>query len=175
MIDVSIQKRSKVFFDKTEKVYIKYFYPKLKFKFKYFFKFRKYPGFNFKYISDTLNSLNFKTPEILEYSKYFIKTKKVEGVTLDEYIQNNPDDEIMPQNFINFIVTIYFKNIYSGDLHLRIFLVSNNKLYILDLEDYRYIKFFNYRKKEFLRRLKGKIPSNIYNQIIEKIQEQSTT
>lgn len=169
MIEISIQKRSKVFFDESEEVYIKYFYPKFKFKLKYFFKFRKYPGCNFKYISDTLNSLNFKTPKILEYSNYFIKTKKVDGITLDEYIKNNPNDKTMLKNFINFIVTIYFNNIYSGDLHLKNFLVSNNELYILDLEDYRHTKVLNYRKKEFLRRLKTKIPPNIYNLILEEI------
>ncbi|MGL6098881.1 MAG: lipopolysaccharide core heptose(II) kinase RfaY [Fusobacteriaceae bacterium] len=169
MIIISEQKRSKVIFNKKDSTFIKFFYPKLAFRLKYLFHLRSYPGYNFKNISNLLNSLGFNTPEIIQYSKYMIKTKPIEGVSLEQHFSAFPNDKTMEQKIVNFITTIFKNKIYSGDLHFGNFLVSKNELYILDLEDYRHVKFFKRSDDEFLRRLKGKIPPQIFKAVLERL------
>lgn len=57
-------------------------------------------------------------------------------------------------------------NIYSGDLSFDNFFVKNNEIIVIDLEDYRKVKFFKRDRKEAIRRLYGKINEDI----IEKIE-----
>lgn len=90
----------------------------------------------------------------------------IKGISLDIYSQQNP--EIL-NKYIDMIVKILSNNIYSGDLSLDNFIVYKNEIYVIDMEDYRYSKFVGRGKKEALRRLQGKISSNIFLKIKEQI------
>lgn len=162
--------RSSVFYDKSRDTFIKKFTPKLSNRIKYFFKLRKYPGQNFHYISSFLSSLNIKTPTIVKYSNYCVETKNIKGVSLEEFIKSNPINKKIIDDFTLLVITIINNNIYCGDLSLDNFMVKDNQIYVLDLEDYRHVKFFKHTKDEFLKRLKGKVPKDIFENIIKKLQ-----
>lgn len=147
---ISKHKYSAVYFDLKENVFIKEFYPKLKYRIKYFLGLRKAPGRNFKYISDELNKIGLKTPEIIEDSDYYVKTKKVEGVLLEDYIKEDPS---IIKKFLDVIVEILDRGIYFGDFNTKNFIVSNGEIYILDLEDYRKTILLPRRQDKTLMRL----------------------
>lgn len=162
--------RSSVFYDKTRDLFIKKFTPKLSNKIKYFFKLRKYPGQNFYYISSFLDSLNIKTPIVVTHSNYYVETKNIKGISLEKFIENNPTNKKIIDDFTSLVLTLITNNIYCGDLSLDNFMVKDDEIYVLDLEDYRHVKFFKHTKEEFLKRLKGKIPKYIFENIIKKLQ-----
>lgn len=162
--------RSSVFYDQSRDIFIKKFTPKLSNKIKYFFKLRKYPGQNFYYISCFLRSLNIKTPIVVKYSNYYVETKNIKGISLEKFIKNYPTNKKIIDDFTSLVVTLISNNIYCGDLSLDNFMVKNNEIYVLDLEDFRHVKFFKHTKEEFLKRLKGKIPKDIFENILKKIQ-----
>ncbi|MDX8335920.1 BUD32 family EKC/KEOPS complex subunit [Candidatus Cetobacterium colombiensis] len=168
---IIIHRRSCVYYKVSSDSFIKEFTPKFSSKLKYFFKLRKYPGKNFYYISNLLNSLNIKTAKIISYSNYHIETKNIDGITLEEFIKIKGDnyDYIISQ-YIFLILTLIKNNIYCGDLHFGNFIVKNNELYALDLEDYHHKNIFWSYKKCFLSRLKGKIPKEIFEDIIKQLE-----
>ncbi|MCQ8212092.1 Mn2+dependent serine/threonine protein kinase [Cetobacterium somerae] len=161
--------RSSVFYDKNRDIFIKKFTPKISSRIKYFFRLRKYPGENFYYISTFLNSLNIKTPTVVKHLNYSVETKNIKGISLEEFIKNNPTDKDIINKFTTLVITLIDNSIYCGDLSLDNFMVKDNEIYVLDLEDYRHVKFFKHNKDEFLRRLKGKVPREIFENIIEKL------
>lgn len=161
MKKIVIGKRSSVFYDEIKKEYTKTFNPKFKARLKYFLKLRKYPGLNFLHISKTLNSLGIKTPTITKVSKYSITTKELNGISLEHLL----NDKNIEKKFITLIITLFRNKIYSGDLAPDNFIVVNNEIYALDLEDYKYEKFFYFNLKKALKRLKGKVPLEIYNSV----------
>lgn len=77
-------KRTKVVFDTEKRIYTKYFYPKYDKRLKFFLGFRKYPGRNYKYISDILEKDGIKVAEIIDFDKYSVSTKEVLGKSLFE-------------------------------------------------------------------------------------------
>lgn len=158
------QKRSKVFFDKDNDIFIKYFFPKWNYRLKYFFHFRKYPGYNFFYIANELKKININVPEITNYTHYSITMKNIHGIPLDEYLKKNYSKEIL-NNFINVVIKIIKNNIYSGDLAYGNFLVKDNKIYVIDLEDYRKVTFFKRSTEEAIRRMKGKVDDWVIEEI----------
>ena len=162
------QKRSKVYFDPVKDVFIKYFFPKWNNRLKYFLRFRKYPGNNFFFIATELKKLNLNVPEILNFSHYSITMKNIHGVSLDEYLKNDYSKEIL-NDFINIVVCILSNNIYSGDMGYGNFLIKNNKIYIVDLEDYRKVKFFKRDNSEAIRRMKGKVDDWVIEEIKRKL------
>lgn len=168
MITVVDGKRSSVFFDPKNNTYIKTFSPKLKNKIKYFLKLRKYPGENFFYISTLLKNLGIKTVEVVEYSPYRVVTKKLDGVILFDYLKENPNDENIENQYIELVTKVLKSNIYCGDLNLFNFIVSNNELYALDLEDYKYEKIPSRSQEEALRRLEEKVPPHIYKKVKDR-------
>ncbi len=161
-------KRSSVFYDSKKDIFIKKFTPKFITKLKFFFKLRKYPGKNYAYISSILNELNIKTASIVESGNYYVITKNVQGISLEEYYKSNPS---IIENYISLITTIFKHNIYCGDLSLDNFLVKDDEIYVIDMEDYRYSKFVKRGTKEALRRLSGKIPSDIFEKIRKNIED----
>lgn len=163
---ISKSKRSCVYYNSNNDSFFKTFSPSFRSRLKFLFHLRKYPGENFYFISKILNKLNIKTPVILNYSKYSITMSNIKGISLDIYSQENP--EIL-KKYIDIIVKILSNNIYSGDLSLDNFIVYKNEIYVIDMEDYRYSKFVGRGKKEALRRLQGKISSNIFLKIKEQI------
>lgn len=165
---VSNQKRSLVYFDENNSSFIKIFKPKFINKLKYFFRLRKYPGDNFFYISKELQNLGIKTVEIIDFSHYKVITKKIAGISLDIYLQKNSNKEII-QKYIYLVTTLLKNNIYSGDLSYDNFFVKDNEIVVIDLEDYRKVKFFKRSPEEALRRLHGKIPEIVIKQIEEKL------
>lgn len=157
--------RSSVHYNETSDTFIKRFNPKIESKIKYFLRLRKYPGQNFFYISNLLNSLNIKTAKIVAHSNYHVETENVNGIILEDFIKTNENCQHIVDKYISLILTLLKHDIYSGDLHLRNFIVKNNEIYALDLEDYRHVKAFSRGKDEFFRRLKGKIPKHIFKEI----------
>ncbi|MEG1942091.1 MAG: Mn2+dependent serine/threonine protein kinase [Cetobacterium sp.] len=169
MKTVAKHKRSSVFYSEQNDSFIKTFTPKLNRKIKFFFRLRKYPGDNFYYISNLLNSLNIKTPTITKHSKYSIETKNLAGLSLKEYLELNPNDTHAIEQFINIISTLMKNNIYSGDLTPNNFIFKNGTIYALDLEDYRHNTKLTFKKNEFLRRLKTKISDDLFQLFLKKI------
>lgn len=161
--------RSSVFYNSKTDTFIKTFSPKLINRFKFFINLRLYPGNNFYYICNLLNSLNIKTPIVINYSKYHIETANLHGESLENFLERNPNDLKIINKYVHIILILLKNNIYCGDLSLDNFILKNNEIYALDLEDYKHIKFSKYNRKEFLRRLEGKIPLNIYNLILQEI------
>lgn len=163
---ISEQKRSLVYFNEEEDTFIKIFKPKFLNILKYLFRFRKYPGNNFFYISKELKKLEIKTLEILSYSHYKVITKNIHGVPLNIYLEKNRDNNEIIQKYISLVTKLLKNNIYSGDLSFDNFFVKNDEIIVIDLEDYRKVKFFKRDRKEAIRRLYGKINEDI----IEKIE-----
>ncbi|MGL5983433.1 MAG: RIO1 family regulatory kinase/ATPase [Cetobacterium sp.] len=168
MLAVAIHKRSSVFYNSKADTFIKNFSPKFTKKVKFILKIRKYPGENFHYISKLLNSLCIKTPEIVSYSKFSIETKNLHGESLEEFLNKNSKNSYIIDKFVKIIITLLENNIYSADLSLDNFIVKDNEIYALDLEDYKHLKLFD--KKKFLRKLNAKIPEYILNSILKEIE-----
>ena len=163
---ISEQKRSLVYFNEEEDTFIKIFKPKFLNRLKYLFRFRKYPGDNFFYISKELKKLEIKTVEILSYSHYKVITKNIHGTPLNIFLEKNRDNNEIIQKYIYLVTKLLKNNIYSGDLSFDNFFIKNNEIIVIDLEDYRKVNFFKRDRKEAIRRLHGKINE----EIIEKIE-----
>lgn len=162
---ISDQRRSLVYFNEKEDTFIKIFKPKLSNKLKYFFRFRKYPGDNFFYISKELKKLGIKTVEIISYSHYKIITKNIHGTPLNIYLEKNKYNDKIIQDYISIVTTLLKNNIYSGDLSFDNFFVKNDEIIVIDLEDYRKVYFFKRDMKEAIRRMHGKISEEIIKKI----------
>lgn len=161
---ISEHKRSIVYFDEISDMFIKKFKPKFINKLKYFLRLRKYPGHNFYFIATELKKLNLNVPEILNFSHYSITMKNIHGTSLKKYLDNNYSKKII-NDFIDIIVCILNNNIYSGDMGYNNFLVKDNQIYIIDLEDYRKVRFFKRNTNEAIRRMKGKVDDWVIEEI----------
>lgn len=162
---INQQKRSSVFYDEKNDTYIKTFNPKFINRLKFLFRFRNYPGKNFYFISNILKSLNLYSAEVINFSNYSVTTKNLHGINMETYIKKYPNSDIISQ-YITFVKKLIDNNIYCGDLSYDNFIVKDERLYAIDLEDYKKVKFFNKDKKEFFRRLKQKIDEDTFNKII---------
>ena len=152
-------KRTKVVFDTEKRIYTKYFYPKYDKRLKFFLGFRKYPGRNYKYISDILEKDGIKVAEIIDFDKYSVSTKEVLGKSLFEELITS--DKERGKELINKYVEIVSKiinlGIYFGDFNFDNFIVYQNELYAIDLEDYRKDFFSAYREKSLIKRLRRQL------------------
>ena len=97
---ISEQKRSLVYFNEKEDTFIKIFKPKFLNRLKYFFRFRKYPGDNFFFISKELKKLEINTVEIISHSHYKIVTKNIHGTPLHIYLEKNRDNNEIIKKYI---------------------------------------------------------------------------
>lgn len=151
--------RSKVVYNDLEKTYTKYFYSEFGKKIRFFLRLRRYPGKNYKYISDIFEKEGIKVAEIIDFDKYMIKTKEIPGTSLLEYIKLNIDGkkEIFIEKYIELVSKIINLGIYFGDFNFDNFIVYQNELYAIDLEDYRKDFFSTYRKKSLIKRLKRQL------------------
>lgn len=149
-------KRTKVIYNNIDKTYKKILYPSFEKKIKYFFKIRKYPGYNCKYIYNIFIKSNIKTAEIINFDKYTITTKEIKGNKLmDELLSsNNQKGDLLLKKYINIVSKIINLDIYYGDFNFDNFIVSDEELYIVDLEDYRKDFLCRFRKKSIKKRLK---------------------
>lgn len=163
---ITNSKRSCVYYDKNNDTFVKTFSPSFKSRLKYFFHLRKYPGVNFHYISKLLNKLDIKTTTILSYSHYSVTMKNVHGTNLNDYYKNH---KYIINHYVDIIVKILNNGIYCGDLTLENFIVKDDEIYVIDMEDYRYEKFIGRGNKEALRRLSKNIPYDIFQQIEKQI------
>lgn len=164
-------KYSQVYYDEEKDMYIKYFTPKLKKKIKYFLKLRKYPGENCKYISNIFNKIGIKTPEIIKYDRYLFCTKGIEGKTLKKLITTEDKKEkidIYIEKYIYIVSKVINNKIYYADFNFSNFILFEDELYILDLEDYKKDIFFILKKKKMLRILKEKILKDMGEVLIKK-------
>lgn len=167
---ISNQKRSKVYYDSKNDTYIKYFLPKWNNKLKYFFKLREYPGYNVYYISKELKKLSLNTFDVISYSKYQITMSNIHGISLREYIVKYPEkSKNILSKFCDIVVTILKNDIYSGDMAYGNFLVKNDEIYIIDLEDYRKVKFLKRDTSEAIRRMKGKVDDWVIDEIKKRL------
>ena len=152
-------KRTKVVFDTENRIYTKYFYPKFDKRLKYFLGFRKYLGRNYKYISDILEKEGIKVAEIVNFNKYSVSTKEITGKDLSEELINSEKErgEKLINKYIEMVSKIINLGIYFGDFNFDNFIVYQNELYAIDLEDYRKDFFSTYRKKSLIKRLKRQL------------------
>ena len=164
-------KRTKVVFDTENRIYTKYFYPKFDKRLKYFLGFRKYPGRNYKYISDILEKDGIKVAEVIDFDKFMIKTKEIMGKNLSEEFINSEKErgKELINKYIEIVSKIINLGIYFGDFNFDNFIVYQNELYAIDLEDYRKDFFSTYRKKSLIKRLKRQLVER--TEIAEKISD----
>ena len=162
--------KSKVIYNDVEKTYTKYFYSEFGKKIRFFLRLRRYPGKNYKYISDIFEKEGIKVAEIIDFDKYMIKTKEIPGTSLLEYIELNIDGkkEIFIEKYIELVSKIINLGIYFGDFHFGNFIVYNDEIYVIDLEDYKKDILSKYRRKSLLKRLKRYLfrLTEIYNENI---------
>lgn len=182
-----MREKDVVIYNAKKKTYTKIIKPKLKKQLKYFFKLRRYPGENVKYIADIFNKNGIKTFEVLKYSKYMVVTKEIDGKSLMDEIINNNDKKyikILIEKCIDMVTRIIELGVYFGDFNFGNFIVSNGELYAIDLEDYRKDFLTRFRRKAMMKRLKRELKGReeilnrmneyfngekIYQQIEEKI------
>ncbi|WP_462355212.1 BUD32 family EKC/KEOPS complex subunit [Fusobacterium ulcerans] len=177
-----MREKDVVIYNAKKKTYTKIIKPKLKKQLKYFFKLRRYPGENIKYIADIFNKNGIKTFEVLKYSKYMVVTKEIDGKSLMDEIINNNDKKyikILIEKYIDKVKRIIELGVYFGDFNFGNFIVSNGELYAIDLEDYRKDFLTRFRRKAMMKRLKRELKGreeilNRMNQYInsEKIYQQ---
>ena len=164
-------KRTKVIYDIENRVYTKYFYPKFDKRLKYFLGFRKYPGRNYKYISDILEKDGIKVAEVVDFDKYSISTKEINGKDLSEELINSEKErgKDLINKYIEIVSKIINLGIYFGDFNFDNFIVYQNELYAIDLEDYRKDFFSAYREKSLIKRLRRQLVER--TEIIGKMSE----
>ena len=152
-------KRTKVVFDTKKRIYTKYFYPKYDKRLKCFLGFRKYPGRNYKYISDILEKDGIKVAEVVDFDKYSVSTKEINGKDLSEELINSEKErgKELINKYVEIVSKIINLGIYFGDFNFDNFIVYQNELYAIDLEDYRKDFFSAYRKKSLIKRLRRQL------------------
>lgn len=164
----------KIIYDPEKKTYTKIISPGLNKKLKYFFRIRRYPGENVKYMVDLFNKNGIKTFEILEYSKYHTVTKEIEGrLLIDEILAVKDKERIkkLIDQYVEIVTKIIKLGVYFGDFNYYNFIVKNGELYVIDLEDYRKDFFTRFRKKDMMRRLEQKLiyMQNLLNNLNEYV------
>lgn len=168
VIVVDIETRKVEYFPEKG-TYMKTFKPKLQNKFKFWFKTRKYPGENFKYISEELRKIDVKSVQVKSYDKYFVETEEIKGVTMENFLissSKKETEEIMGQ-FVDYVIKIINAGIYFGDFKYSNFMVdSNQNLIAIDLEGYKKDMFNINGPSASFRRLKRHIQEK---EILEKI------
>ena len=164
-------KRTKVVYDIEKKIYTKYFYPKFDKRLKYFLGLRKYPGRNYKYISDILEKDGIKVAEVVDFDKYNVSTKEINGKNLSEELINSEKarGEKLINKYIEIVSKIINLGIYFGDFNFENFIVYQEELYAIDLEDYRKDFFSVYRNKSLIKRLRRQLLER--TEIIGKMSE----
>lgn len=158
-------KDTKVYYDKNKKIYIKEFYPKFKEKLKYLFRLRKYPGENFYFVTKSLKRIGVKVPEIIEYSKYKVVTRDIEGVVLREYLKK---DSSILKDFLDIIVKILKNKIYYSDFNTKNFIVKDGEIFAIDLEGYKIGVMAVKTKEELHNRLQKALKNDEWVRYIEE-------
>lgn len=170
---ISNQKRSKVYYNSENDTFTKIFFPKYNNQLKYFFRLRKYPGHNVYYISNELKKLNLKTFNVISYKKYEVIMSNIHGISLREYLKIYPKkSKNILFKFCDIIATILKNNIYSGDIAYGNFIVKDDEIYIIDLEDYRKVKFLKRDNKEAIQRMKGKVDDWVIEEVKKRLKIQ---
>ena len=151
--------RSKVVYNDLEKTYTKYFYSEFGKKIRFFLRLRRYPGKNYKYISDIFEKEGIKVAEIIDFDKYSVSTKEINGKDLSEELINSERErgKELINKYVEIVSKIINLGIYFGDFNFDNFIVYQNELYAIDLEDYRKDFFSAYRKKSLIKRLKRQL------------------
>lgn len=166
------KEKDEIIYNSQDKTYTKIMRPGLNKKIKYFFRLRKYPGQNIKYISEILKKNGIKTFEIIKYSNYEVITKEIQGNSLLVEILETKEKEkikILIDKYVEIVTKIIKLGIYFGDFNYYNFIVNNGELFVIDLEDYRKDIFFIFRKKKMMKRLREKL---IYmEKILNKIND----
>ncbi len=158
-------RRTTVIFDDRSNVFLKKFNPNFESRIKYFFRLRRYPGKNFNFIANELKKIGVNVPKVVSYTKYSVKTKKINGILLREVIYSDPK---IVKDFLDLIVKILNNNFYFGDFNTGNFIYSEGKIYAIDLEDYRKERFISRGHQEALRRLKKTLKNDEWYHYIEK-------
>lgn len=106
-------------------------------------------------------------PEIVEYSKYKVVTKDIQGIVLREYLKI---DKSMLKPFLELIVKVLKNKMYYSDFNTKNFIVKERKIYAIDLEGYKVGISAIKTKKEIHERLtKALMNDEWVNYIEEKL------
>lgn len=155
-----MKRKEEIVYNKEKESYTKIVIPKISKRLKYYLGLRRYPGHNVKYMVDLLNNNGINTFEILSYSKYMTETKEIKGKTLFEVLQKEKDLVIIEKlldKYSEVVAKIIDLGIYFGDFNYFNFILKDEEIYVIDLEDYRKDFLCRFRKREMLRRLKEKL------------------
>ncbi len=184
-----MKREEKVIYNPEKESYTKIVIPKFSKRIKFYLGLRRYPGYNVKYMVDLLNTNGIKTFEILSYSKYMTETKELKGKTLFETLKNEKNYEKIEElleKYSLIVAKIISLGIYFGDFNYFNFILKDNEIYVIDLEDYRKDFLCRFRKKDMMRRLKNKLcymksmlerdeeifdGDRIYQKILQKVEE----
>ena len=155
-----MRRKEEIIYNLEKESYTKIVVPKFSKRIKYYLGLRRYPGYNVKYMVDFLNTNGIKTFEILSYSKYITETKEIKGKTLFDSLKSEKDINKINELFnkyIEIVSKIINLGIYFGDFNYFNFIIKDNEMYVIDLEDYRKDFLCKFRKKDMLKRLKDKL------------------
>ncbi|UUV19303.1 hypothetical protein NRK67_07600 [Fusobacteria bacterium ZRK30] len=101
----------------------------------------------------------------MEYSKYKVVTRDIEGVVLREYLKK--DDSIL-KDFLDIIVKILKNKIYYSDFNTKNFIVKDGEIYAIDLEGYKTKMMAVKTKKELHDRLQKALKNDDWVRYIEE-------
>lgn len=143
-------KRSKVFYNKTEKYYRKLLLPKMSEKIKFILKLKRYPGNNFIYIKNELAKLSIKSTDYFNVSKYEIFMNEVEGISVEKAIEtlDQTNKEYIAKKYITILKLLFENNIYAPDATLDNFIVHENEIIAIDFDTYKKNIFSFFKKKK---------------------------
>jgi len=164
---VSIVKSSMhaiVTYDPEQGIFTKTFKPTSLQRLKYWSRLQPYPGLNYQYIAGILDTVHVLRPTIVSCSFYNVSTKQVPGVSLYQAIRcgNNSVVKALLAEYSSAVAKIIAAGLYFTDFHFRNFIVHRNKIYALDLDNYKYsiwcaLKVKRLQKEAGRRQIEGAI------------------
>ncbi|ANF58806.1 hypothetical protein [Halotalea alkalilenta] len=162
-------KYSEVHYDRSRKVFIKTFQPKLADRLRYALRIRPYPGRNFVIVAERLKALGIRVPEVLAFERYRLEMRDVEAPELRGLIL---DDVALQERYVELIIKLYRDRIHCRGLHTKNFLVKDGELVAIDLDAYKAPRLIHYSGREFLTCLKrslGGPEAFLYQRIVERL------
>jgi tRNA A-37 threonylcarbamoyl transferase component Bud32 len=141
-----------VYYNARLGLYKKVFTPSWWRRVRFFLRMRRYPGYHYAHIAESLKLAGLSTPKVVEVSHFSVTTKAVDGILLFEALLN-PDRhqiEILLNQYVNTVSTIFSEHLYFPDFHFKNFIVFKGELYALDLDSYYIGHFSHWRIKRLV-------------------------
>ena len=147
-----------VIYDTEKRVYKKYIRPKICKRIKCFLRLRRYPGENYKYISDILEKAGIRVVEVLSWSKYSVITKEVFGKSLLEELVTSDKEKgkELIEKYIDIVKKIVNLNVYYGDFYFNNLMIDKNKeIYVIDIDEMEFTLYSKiFKNKKVIPRVK---------------------